>query len=295
MSQADKLLNSLSSDEIAVYSANPETEEHIVIDSNRFISVPESLKRIAVQYDHDIETVTFDCPRYWDGIDMSGMKIYINYMLTNRTKGMYLAKNISIDETDSNIMHFYWTISNNVTLVKGQIAFLVCIKKTDEEGNEENHWNSELNTDMYVSEGLECAEVIISMHPDIITDLLTRMDYVETIATPENMQSYVSDYLNNDPTLQQNIEDQIYEYLINNANTSYEAMQSYIKRYLDEHPPLFVIGPEKPGVKCLWFNTGDGSGTTENLTLKVASESTNDSVYAEVEDVADPVYNFDVI
>lgn len=295
MSQADELLNSLSSDEIAVYSANPETEEHIIIDNNRFISVPESLKRIAVQYDHDIETVTFDCPRYWDGIDMSGMKIYINYMLTNRTKGMYLAKNISIDETDSNIMHFDWTISNNVTLVKGQIAFLVCIKKTDEEGNEENHWNSELNTEMYVSEGLECTEAIISMHPDIITDLLTRMDYVETIATPENMQSYVSDYLNNDPILQQNIEDQIYEYLVNNANTSYEAMQSYIDRYLTEHPPLFVIGPNKPGVKCLWFNTGDGSGTTENLTLKVASESTNDSVYAEVEDVADPVYNFDVI
>ena len=47
------------------------SEPHIVIDSHRAITVPEQLKRIAVQFDHNFETVTFDCPRYWDGHDLS--------------------------------------------------------------------------------------------------------------------------------------------------------------------------------------------------------------------------------
>ena len=64
MSQAEELLDSISVDDIALYTADPETEEHIVVGSDRFITVPNSLKRIGVQYDHNIETVTFDCPRY---------------------------------------------------------------------------------------------------------------------------------------------------------------------------------------------------------------------------------------
>ena len=79
MSQAENLLNNLSSYEIDMYSTDVLTEEHIVIGSDRSITVPESLKRIAVQFDNDVETVTFDCPRYWDNLDLSTMKIYINY------------------------------------------------------------------------------------------------------------------------------------------------------------------------------------------------------------------------
>ena len=70
MSQATDLLNSLTDDQISAYSSNAGEEPHIVIGNDRFITVPESLKRIAVQYDHNVETVTFDCPRYWDDLDM---------------------------------------------------------------------------------------------------------------------------------------------------------------------------------------------------------------------------------
>lgn len=168
MSHADELLNSLSDTESYSMTADPTTEPHIVIGDDRFISVPNSLKRIAVQYDHDVETVTFDCPRYWDGLDMSTLAIYINYMRKDRVTGCYKAMNVVVDEVDPNIMHFDWTISRNVSMVKGEIKFLVCIKKADSEGNEENHWNSELNEEMYVSEGLETEETILYPYPDII-------------------------------------------------------------------------------------------------------------------------------
>lgn len=168
MSKADELLNSLSEDDISLQLANPETEPHIVIDEDRFITVPKELQRIAVQYDHDVETVTFDCPRYWDGLDMSELRIYINYMRKDRYVACYKATDITVDDADSNIMHFNWTISRNVSEVKGELKFLVCIKKGDEDGNEVNHWNSELNAEMYISEGLEVEPSIFDPYPDII-------------------------------------------------------------------------------------------------------------------------------
>ena len=153
-STAEEMLSSLTEEEIAAYTANPE-ERHIIVDETRKITVPDELKRIAVQYDHNIETVTFDCPRYWDNHDMSTMTVYINYKRPDSIFGSYIADNIRIDESDDAIMHFDWTISKNVTEKAGAISFLVCIKTVNDEGKDVNHWNSELNSEMYVSQGLE--------------------------------------------------------------------------------------------------------------------------------------------
>lgn len=162
MSQAEELLNSLD-------VSNASEESHIVIGKDRFITVPEALKRLAVQYDHDIETVIFDCPRYWDDHDMSTMAIYVNYICADNEPGCYQVKNVTVDSTDSTIMHFDWTISKNVTMAAGQIAFLVCIKKTDAEGVEKNHWNSEICKDCYISPGIEYGDIDINeIYPDIL-------------------------------------------------------------------------------------------------------------------------------
>ena len=166
MSQAEELLTSLNAAELLSVESE---EPHIVIDDNRIVTVPDKLKRLAVQYDHDIETVTFDCPRYWDDLDMSQMKIYINYLRSDTYTGTYKAQNITVDETDDTIMHFTWTVSKNVSLIFGKIVFLVCVRKNDESGNEVNHWNSELCKDCYVSEGLEVdGEELKELYPDII-------------------------------------------------------------------------------------------------------------------------------
>ena len=185
MSYADELLNSLSEDGVMALTAESSTEPHIIIGSNRKVSVPDELKRIAVQYDHNVETVTFDCPRYWDEHDMSQMKIYINYKCPGGNLGCYIVDSVTIDEADDTIMHFDWTISRNATLKDGNLSFLVCIKKIDvETGEEVNHWNSELNMEMYISKGLECNEIAEELYPDIITQLLLRMDSVEAVFAP---------------------------------------------------------------------------------------------------------------
>lgn len=292
---AEELLLSLTDEELEKYAAkqNPANEEHIVIGSDRFITVPDALKRIAVQFDHDVETVTFDCPRYWDGLDMSKMKIYINYMRADGKMGAYIAQNIAVDKDRPYVMHFDWTISNVVTEIHGDISFLVCIKKADADGNEKNHWNSELCEDMYVSEGMECQEILIKEYPDIITQLLVRMDYCEDIATPASMRKYIEDFLTTSPELPDTVKDIMYEYMSTHYPTTEDALEQYVSMYLDKHPPLIVVGPDEPPMACLWFNTSGKSGSgTSNKTIKLSAESPEDNIFAEVEDTTIPAYNF---
>ena len=180
MSQAEDLLNSLSENDIST-----KTEPHIVVGSNRVITVPSELKRIAVQYDHNIETVTFDCPRYWDDHDMSTMKVYINYTRADNEPGCYIADDVAVDETDTSIMHFSWTISRHVTEAVGPLTILICIKMVDNDGNEVNHWNSERNSEMTISKGMECGDIIAEKYPDIISQILTDMGNLAYLTTED--------------------------------------------------------------------------------------------------------------
>lgn len=193
MSKAEELLNSLV--EAYVAESDPSSDSHIVIGVDRFITVPDELKRIAVQYDHNMRTVTFDCPRYYDGRDMSKMKVYINIRGPKGARYSYIADNVRVDTSNPIVMNFDWTIRRPITDVNGKLIFLVCIRKANDEGNEENHWNSELNTDLYISEGMEYEEFEEPPYSDIVTQLLQRMDDVEALATPEAMQGYTNAWL----------------------------------------------------------------------------------------------------
>lgn len=164
MSQVDELLETLADGE-GVVTGEQSAEPHIVIGKDRFITVPAELKKLGVQFDHDIETVTFDCPRYWDDHDLSLMNISINYTRTDNYEDCYPVKNLVVDD---DMIHFDWTISRNVTAAKGNLSVSVCAKKVDEDGIERNHWNSEINKDFYISEGKECAEQAIEEVPDVV-------------------------------------------------------------------------------------------------------------------------------
>lgn len=170
MATAEELLRS------TIIQPNP--EGHIVVGGDRFITVPENLKRLGVEHDHNMETVTFDCPRYWDNRDMSKMAIYVNYQLSNKYADRYPVDNVRVDD---DVMHFDWTISKNVTQVAGSVSFLICVMATDSEGNEERHWNSEICQDCFVSNGMEAEDHPALEYPDEVTQLLLRMSTVEQI------------------------------------------------------------------------------------------------------------------
>lgn len=196
MGKAEELLDSLDLNDINLYPVSPEDEPHIVIGSDRVITVPNTLKRIAVQYDHNVESVTFDCPRYSDGIDMSKMKVFINYIRPDGGVGAYIAEDVTVDSENAELMHFTWTIDGHVTEATGNLTILICIKRSAEDGNLSNLWNTELCSELYVSRGMKTTDTVINMYPDVVTQMLLKMDNM-TVYTPhmssEGILSWTND------------------------------------------------------------------------------------------------------
>lgn len=183
MDKAEELLNTLDVNDENLYPVSPYEEAHIVIGKDRVITVPPDLRRLVVQYDKNVESVTFDCPRYWDGIDLLNMAMYINYIRSDRKTGSYHVADTAVDPDDENMINFTWTISEHVAYVNGKITFLVCAKHSDSSGASTNRWNSEINRDCYISEGMDTNQVIEDVNTDLITQVLLKIDELDEKCT----------------------------------------------------------------------------------------------------------------
>lgn len=183
MDKAEELLNTLDVNDENLYPVSPYEEAHIVIGKDRVITVPPDLRRLGVQYDKNVESVTFDCPRYWDGIDLLNMAMYINYIRSDRKTGSYHVADTAVVPDDENMINFTWTISEHVAYVNGKITFLVCAKHSDSSGASTNRWNSEINRDCYISEGMDTNQVIEDVDTDLITQVLLKIDELDEKCT----------------------------------------------------------------------------------------------------------------
>lgn len=161
MGLADELLAIALADdgEESVVTAE---EEHIVITDTRQIVVPDSLRVLAVVNDKEVETVTFDCVRYWDDNDLSQFAIYLNYILPDGTTGTYIPEQIT---PDGDVYHFDWLIKSNITKTSGKISFGVTAIKTATNSAGESvvdkQWSSFINSDCSIAAG-----VGVSIVPD---------------------------------------------------------------------------------------------------------------------------------
>lgn len=161
MSLAEEMLANMSvSDDSASYLTGQ--EGHIVINESRIAIVPAELKTIAVTGDKDIETVTFDCVRYWDGNDLSTFAIYLNYVLPDKTVGTYIPEAITTSEGED-VFHFDWKIKNNITTKSGKISFAITAIKTKQNENGETvvdkQWSSLPNGDCSIALGLDISNI----------------------------------------------------------------------------------------------------------------------------------------
>lgn len=224
-----------------------EISQHIVISRDKSVYVPEFIRKSIVYRDHNVECLTFDCPRYWSGIDISELNIYVNYIAEGQKKkeedpGSFLCENVIVDEDNTDIFHFDWRITSNVSGFPDKLIFLVCAKSVDAEGNEDVHWNSRLCTSLEVQEGLEASDSIAKKYPDVIAQLIVKMEAVEEIATPEAMQGYVNTYLAEHPA-------ELDETLTDNTKAA----------------PAGLVGELKGDIEQLKQNgSGTGSGATNS-------------------------------
>lgn len=146
-----------------IFEIDPET---------RVITVPTSEKIFGVSHDGNTERKHFRCSKIvGDNIDLSTMHLYINYQNANGQKYPYLVEDV---QTDGDYITFSWLIGPDVVEYKGQIKFVVCTKKSD---GTKSEWNTTL-AEGTVLEGLEAANEVVERNPDIIEQILTRLDSI---------------------------------------------------------------------------------------------------------------------
>lgn len=148
MAYQSKLLQSLSTQKIStpnagisLLSVEPDTEPVIQIDADlRIIEVPEVLQNIAVTGDHLSETIYFNCPRFFDGEDLSNHTCIIRFINAGNEYGEDNVVNMEVNESS---LYFGWALDNNATKYSGEVNFTVQFETCDEDGsNVQYQWQT---------------------------------------------------------------------------------------------------------------------------------------------------------
>ena len=216
-----------------VYDVVGMVDDIISIDpTTRTINIPDSETTFGVETDMDVERKYFRCPRIvGDNIDLYAHKIYVVYVTAKDVKGTFLPDIANgkywCDDVavDGDCITFSWLLSKNVLSRAGIIAFKV-LAVTTENGKEKTRWNTAPAYGtilMTVQDGDDIEE----RYPDIVTQLLDRMDAVESIATEEAMKGYVAEYLGEHPV-------QLDETLTDNTKAAPAGVVGELKGEIDD-------------------------------------------------------------
>ena len=167
----------------------------VVIDNDlRTIIIPSSITLLGVESDENVQTLHFQMPKTYKGLDLSEFAIRINYMNANNVGDTYAVDDNKI--SGENIV-FTWTVGRVACMYKGNTKFIVCLKKKDASGNVLKEFNTSLAS-LPVLEGLETTEAVVAENPDIIEQILTRLDNVTEIPQ-EKVSSAVEEYMAKNP------------------------------------------------------------------------------------------------
>lgn len=168
--------NIIVPDDISVQS----NEERIVIDPiTRVINIPEDYI-IGVESDEKSDRMYFQCPKIvGDNVDLSKLKLYVNFENANKERDYYFVDDVTVNE--GNIL-FSWLFSRKVTKYKGDVKFIVCAKKS------EDNLTLEWNTTVAKGLSLEGIEVELSdEEQSIASDYLIQLEKeLSALAESEN-------------------------------------------------------------------------------------------------------------
>lgn len=125
--QVIRLLAEMQANSKTIVTVVPSDAEIVNVDMNtRSIEIQKSgySKFLSVARDHYAETIYFQVPRYFDGVDLSRMACVIEYINANGDSRIspVLVKDII---TDPNKIIFGWCIHGDATRKAGTIKFAI--------------------------------------------------------------------------------------------------------------------------------------------------------------------------
>lgn len=157
-----------------------EEEQIFKIDNElRQIMIPPGISHLGVESDDDVKRIKFQMPRLYGEFDLSDFEIKINFVNRKKVNNSYVQNSyvsdyyIVEDKTvDGDYIRFSWMIKRNAAKYTGDTRFVVCLRKTDEEGIVQQEFNTTV-AQLNVLEGLEVDNPAIEEHEmDVINQLL---------------------------------------------------------------------------------------------------------------------------
>lgn len=235
--------NIIVPDDISVQS----NEERIVIDPiTRVINIPEDYI-IGVESDEKSDRMYFQCPKIvGDNVDLSKLRLYVNFENANKERDNYFVDDVTVSE--GNIL-FSWLFSRKVTKYKGDVKFIVCAKKS------EDNLTLEWNTTVAKGLSLEGIEVELSdEEQSIASDYLIQLEK-ELSALAESENNRLLTASSNQIT---NITNKGSEQVQLVENTAKKALDSIPSTYTDLQKQVNEV--EDRELK-------DANGITQELTI----------------------------
>ena len=151
-------------------------EEICTIDNDlRTITIPSGLQTVGVESDEDVRRLNFQMPKQYGEVDLSEFNIRINFMNANNSGDVY---EVTDKVVSGDNITFSWLVGRNALAYRGSIRFIVCLKKADAEGVVQQEFNTTI-AQLTVLEGLETTEAVVAENPDIIEQILQRLDELE--------------------------------------------------------------------------------------------------------------------
>lgn len=180
--------------------------EYLTINGEtRQITIPSSQILFGVESDYNSERKYFKCDKIvGDNIDLSKLNLYVNYMNPNGNKDAYLVDDVSVN---GDYITFSWLLGKMGMRYKGVINFIVCAKKSESDGTLTNEWNT-TTAQGTILEGLEATESIAEENPDIIEQILNKINNIEQgSVSDEQVSKVVQSYLTNNPISYNDLKD----------------------------------------------------------------------------------------
>ena len=150
-----------------------DTDNHFLIDPVTRTIVNESGKLVLIQYDHNSERFTFECPRLVDDHDMSLCnRVEIHYINTGtgnaRTAGVYEVRDLQISPDNTNKVVCTWLISQNATQHVGKLNFVIRFACIAEDATVEYAWNTGIYSDIVISKSIYNGEDFVEDYIDVL-------------------------------------------------------------------------------------------------------------------------------
>lgn len=174
MATADEVLKEMDN----VSETNNDSPVCIIDPETRTITVPPEYQLLGVESDEKVERLYFQCPKIvGDNVDLSQLILFINYQNAGQEIDAYKITDV---ETDGDNITFSWLLDRKVTAYRttqqNKLGFSFCAQKAEENGSLTQEWNTTVNTECSVLEGLEAQEHIEEENSAAIAQIWAAID-----------------------------------------------------------------------------------------------------------------------